>query len=215
MLYSPLLPHVAAGIVSPADIAVPLRRRLRRTLRVPCRILGVDLDDKVCVARTILGQDHAARWDYVGLCPGAVTRTLAIPGLTEYGREMKTLAEASYLHDHVLTELELGNAVSDDASRRAHCTFVVVKAGYAGAETAATVQAFAERASRRFINLRPEHLRWILVDVAPRVLPELGGELATEALRVLRQRGIEVRLGVSGELVTEDTVALSDGEVLA
>lgn len=215
MLYSPLLPHVAAGILSPADIAIPLRRTLRRTLRVPCWIVGVDLDDKVCVARTILGQDHTVGWDRLVLCPGAVTRTFAIPGLTRHGRGMKTLAEASYLHDHVLAEMELGNAVSDEASRRAHCTFVVVGAGYAGAETAATVQAFTQHALRRFIHLRPEHLRWVLVDVAPRVLPELGEQLAGEALRILQQRGIEVRLGTSVQEVTEHTVALSDGETLA
>lgn len=214
MLYSPLLPHVAAGILSPADIAIPLRRTLRRTLRVPCWIVGVDLDAKVCVARTILGQDHTVGWDRLVLCPGAVTRTFAIPGLTEHGRGMKTLAEASYLHDHVLAELELFNAVNDEASRRAHCTFIVVGAGYAGTETAATVQAFTRHALRRFIHLRPEHLRWVLVDVAARVLPELGEQLANEAFRILQQRGIEVRLGASIQEVTERTVTLSDGETL-
>ena len=215
MLYSPLLPQVAASILSPSDIAVPLRRTLHRTLRAPCWIVGVDLDAKVCVARTIFGENHAVHWDRLVLCPGAVTRTFAIPGLTRYGRGMKTLAEASYLHDHVLAELELGNAVTDEARRRAHCTFVVAGAGYAGVETAATVQTFAHHALRRFIHLRPEDLRWVLVDVAPRVLPELGEHLGDEALRILRQRGIEVRLGVGVQEVTKDTVALSDGEVLA
>jgi NADH:ubiquinone reductase (H+-translocating) len=215
MLYSPLLPHVAAGILNPADIAVPLRRALRRTLRAPCWIVGIDLADKVCVARTILGQEHAVRWDRLVLCPGAVTRTFSIPGLTQYGRGMKTLAEASYLHDHVLAELELGNVTVDPRARTAHCTFVVVGAGYAGAETAATLQAFTQHALRRFINLRPEHLRWILVDAAPRVLPELGEVLGGNALRILRQRGIEVRLETSIDHVNEDSVQLSDGEAIA
>lgn len=173
---SPLLPHVAASILTPADIAVPLRRSLHRTLRAPCWIVGVDLAARAAVARIILGQDHAVRFDRLVLCPGAVTRTFSIPGLARYGRGLKTLAEASYLHDHVLAELELGNAVGDEQQRAAHCTFVVVGAGYAGAETAATMEAFTRHALRRFINLRPEHLRWILVDVAPTVLPELGNE---------------------------------------
>lgn len=214
MLYSPLLPHVAASTLSPADIAVPLRRTLRRTLRVPCWIVGVDLDEKICVARTILGDEHAVSWDRLVLCPGAVTRTFSIPGLTEYGRGLKTLAEATYLHDHVVAELELGNAERDETARRAHCTFVVVGAGLAGAEAAATLQTFTEHALRRFINLRSGHLRWVLVDVAPQVLPELGEQLATEALHILRQRGIDVRLGVGVQQVTENAVALSDGEVL-
>jgi len=127
---------------------------------------------------------------------------------------MKTLAEASHLHDHVLAELELGNASSDPKQRSAHCTFVVVGAGYAGAETAAILQALTQHALRRFINLRPSELRWILVDVAPRVLPELGDRLGDAALRTLRQRDMDVRLGVSVEAVTANTVQLSDGAVL-
>ncbi|PJE25389.1 MAG: hypothetical protein CK431_00970 [Mycobacterium sp.] len=109
MLYSPLLPHVAAGILKPADIAIPLRRTLRHTLRAPCRIVGVDLADRVCIARSIDGREHAVHWDRLVLCPGAVTRTFAIPGLERFGRGLKSLAEASYLHDHVLAELELAN----------------------------------------------------------------------------------------------------------
>ncbi|MGH3409821.1 MAG: NAD(P)/FAD-dependent oxidoreductase [Streptosporangiaceae bacterium] len=214
MLYSPLLPHVAAGILSPADIVVPLRRSLQRTLRAPCWIVGADLGDKVCIARTILGQEHAVHWDRLVLCPGAVTRTFSIPGLTAHGRGMKSLAEASYLHDHVLAELELGNAVRDLQRRAAHCTFVVVGAGYAGAETAATLEAFSEHALGRFLNLGRSDLHWILVDLAPHVLPELGPELGAEALRILRRRGIDVRLETSVARVEPDAVHLSDGQVV-
>lgn len=214
MLYSPLLPHVAAGILGPADIAVPLRRSLRRTLRAPCWIIGADLADGVCIARTITGREHPVAWDRLVLCPGAVTRTFDIPGLASFGRGMKTLAEASFLHDHVLAELEMGNAVSDAATRAAHCTFVVVGAGYAGAETAATMQAFTQHALRRFINLSTEHLRWILVDVADRVLPELGPQLGSTALQILRRRGIEIRLGTSISEVQADSVHFSDGQVV-
>jgi NADH:ubiquinone reductase (H+-translocating) len=214
MLYSPLLPHVAAGVLTPPDVAVSLRRSLRRTLRAPCSIVGVDLDAGVAVARTILGEDHAMSWDRLVLCPGAVTRTFSIPGLERYGRGMKTLAEATYLHDHVLAELELADAVTDEQRRAAHCTFIVVGAGYAGSETAATLQSFTSRALRRFINLRPEHLRWVLVDVAPHVLPELGDQLGAAALAMLQRRGIDVRLGTQVTEVTEDRVVLSDGQNL-
>lgn len=214
MLYSPLLPHVAAGNLTPPDVAVPLRRALHRTLRVPCQIIGVDLDGRACIARTILGEKHVVRWDRLVLCPGAVTRTFAIPGLERYGRGMKTLAEARHLHDHVLAELELGNTVSDPRRRAAHCTFVVVGAGYAGSETAAVLQSFTARALDRFLNLRRADLRWILVDVASQVLPELGERLGTDALGMLRRLGIEVRLGTSVREVRADDVVLSDGDVV-
>ena len=69
---------------------------------------------------------------------------------------MKTLAQATHLHDHVLAELELGNAVADAQRRAAHCTFVVAGTGYAGVETAAALHLLTRRLLPRFINLRPE-----------------------------------------------------------
>lgn len=212
MLYSPLLPHVAAGTLNPTDIAVPLRRTLHRTLRAPCSIIGVDLERKVCVAHPVIGKDHLVPWDRLALCPGSVTRTFSIPGLIDHGRGMKTLAEARGLRDHVLAQLELGNTVSDPAERASHCTFVVVGAGYAGAETAALLQSFTRRALSRFINLRPHDLHWMLVDVAKSVLPELGEELGATALGMLHKQGIDVRLGVSVEKVEQTVVHLSDGD---
>jgi NADH dehydrogenase len=79
---------------------------------------------------------------------------------------------------------------------------------------AANLQAFTDRALHRFLNLRPQHLRWVLVDVAPRILPELGARLGSEALTMLRHRGMDVRLGTSVSKVSEDRVVLSDGQAL-
>ena len=215
MLYSPLLPQVAAGVITPQAAAVSLRRTLRRTLRAPCSITGIDLDARACVAQAVTGEVHTVAWDYLVLCPGAVTRTFGTPGGEQYGRGMKTLAQATHLHDHVLAELELGNAVGDERRRRAaHCTFVVAGAGYAGVETAAALHLFTRRLLPRFINLRPGDLRWVLADVAPRVLPELGGKLSAAALGMLRQRGIDVRLGTGIAEITESAVRLTDGAEL-
>ena len=127
---------------------------------------------------------------------------------------MKTLAEATYLHDHVLAELELGNAVTDKQRRTAHCTFVVAGAGYAGTETAANLRSFASHAPLRFINLRPADLSFVIVDAAPHVLPELGDHLGAEALTILQRCGLDVRLNTQVTEVSQDRVVLSDGQML-
>ena len=206
MLYSPLLPQVAAGVITPQAAAVSLRR----TLRTLCSITGIDLDARACVAQAVTGEVHTVPWDYLMRCPGAVTRTFRTPGGEQYDRGMKTLAQATHLHDHVLAELELANAVSDKQRRAAHCAFTAAGAGYAGVETAAALHLFTRRLLPRFINLRPEHLRWVLADVAPHVLPELGGKLSAAALGSLRQRGIDVRLGTGIAEITESAVRLTD-----
>lgn len=88
---------------------------------------------------------------------------------------------------------------------------MVAGAGYAGVETAATLHLFTRRLLPRFINLRPEHLHWVLADVAPHVLPELGGSLSAAALGRLRQRGIDVRLGTGIAELAGSAVRLTDG----
>ena len=199
MIYSPLLPQVAAGWLSPMAVAIPLRRTLRRTALVPGAVIGLDLDARACVVRTITGETRVERYDLVVLTPGNVTRTFKnMPGLERYARGMKTLAEAVYLHDHVLAQVELADAASSEQERIERCTFVVVGGGYSGTETAAALHLASMRSLPRYPHLRPEHVRWILVDAAPQIMPELGAKLSQQAMSLLERKGIEVVLQTSG-----------------
>jgi NADH dehydrogenase len=214
LLYSPLLPNVAAGVVEPRHIAVGLHTALRRARVLLGHVVAVDVQGHTATLRRLDGSDHQLAWDRLVLAPGGVTRTFSIPGVAEHGLGLKTLAEAAYLRDHVLRELDSADAADDPARRRACCTFVVVGAGYSGTETAAQMQLVTMRAAAEYPRLGPEDMRWVLVDLAPRVLPELGRRLGDDAMKVLRRRGVEVRLGTTVEEATEGTVRLSDGEVI-
>jgi NADH:ubiquinone reductase (H+-translocating) len=214
LLYSPLLPNVAAGVVEPRHIAVGLHTALRRARVLLGHVVAVDVQGHTATLRRLDGSDHELAWDRLVLAPGGVTRTFSIPGVAEHGLGLKTLAEAAYLRDHVLRELDSADAADDPARRRACCTFVVVGAGYSGTETAAQMQLVTMRAAAEYPRLGPEDMRWVLVDLAPRVLPELGRRLGDDAMEVLRRRGVEVRLGTTVEEATGDKVRLSDGEVI-
>ncbi|MFJ1708146.1 NAD(P)/FAD-dependent oxidoreductase [Kitasatospora sp. NPDC088346] len=213
-LYLPLLPHVAAGVLTPQSVAVSLRRSLRRTHIVPGGAIGVDPRSKVCVVRKITDEVTAERYDYLVLAPGSVTRTFDIPGLTDYARGMKTLAEATYVRDHVIAQLDLASATRDERERESRLQFVVVGGGYAGTETAACLQRLTTAASRRYPRLDPRLIKWHLIDIAPKLMPELGDKLGVTALQILRERGIEVSLGVSVAEVGAETVKFTDGRVL-
>ncbi|WP_019633787.1 NAD(P)/FAD-dependent oxidoreductase [Actinomadura atramentaria] len=213
-LYQPLLPQVAAGVLDPRSIAGPLHRLLRRTQLVPGSAVGVDLGAQAVEVSTIDGRTTTLPYDRLVLCPGSVTRTFDIPGLHEHGHGMKNLAEAVYLRDHVVAQLELASIARDPAERAARCGFLVVGGGYSGVETAANLQLLTAQAMRSFPRLDPALLSWTLVDVADRLLPELGGRLGDVALRKLGRRGIDIRLGVSLERLTEDQAVLTDGRVL-
>ncbi|MEU1200893.1 NAD(P)/FAD-dependent oxidoreductase [Streptomyces sp. NPDC005813] len=214
-LYLPLLPHVAAGVVTPQSVAPSLRRILRRTALLPGSVIGVDPEAKVCVVRKITGELVDVSYDYLLLTPGSVTRTFDIPGLLDEARGMKTLAQAVCLRDHVIGQLDLAAATSDDGERTARLQFVVVGGGYAGTETAACLQRLTTAAAKRYHpRLDPGLVQWHLVDVAPKLLPELGDRLGASALRMLSERGVRISLETSVASVTEDKVTLTDGRVL-
>ncbi|GHF53864.1 MULTISPECIES: NAD(P)/FAD-dependent oxidoreductase [Streptomyces] len=214
-LYLPLLPQVASGVLTPQSIALSLRRSKKyRTRIIPGGAIGVDLASKVCVVRTITDQIVNERYDYLVLAPGSVTRTFDIPGLVDNAFGMKTLAEAAYIRDHVISQLDLADASQDPAERAARLQFVVVGGGYAGTETAACLQRLTHAAVKRYPRLDPSLIKWHLIDIAPKLMPELGDKLGRSAQEILRRRGIEISLGVSIEKAGPTEVTFTDGRVV-
>ncbi len=214
-LYLPLLPQVASGVLTPQSIAVSLRRSKRyRTRIIPGGAIGVDLKAKVCVIRTITDQIVNEPYDYIVLAPGSITRTFDIPGLTDNAFGMKTLAEAAYIRDHVISQLDLADASQDPAERAARLQFVVVGGGYAGTETAACLQKLTHAAVKRYPRIDPSLIKWHLIDIAPKLMPELGDKLGRSAQKILARRGIDVSLGVSIAKAGPEEVTFTDGRVV-
>ena len=213
-LYLPLLPQVAAGVLTPQSVAVSLRRMLHRTRIIPGGAIGVDPRAKVCVIRKITDEIVNEEYDYIVLAPGSVTRSFDIPGLADHARGMKTLAEAAFVRDHVISQLDLADAATDRDERISRLQFVVVGGGYAGTETAACLQRVTTSAVKRYPRLNPNLIKWHLIDIAPKLMPELGDKLGATALDVLRKRGIEVSLGVSIAEAGEESVKFTDGRVI-
>lgn len=212
MLYTPLLPEAAAGTIEPRHVVVPLRQALRRTRVRVGNVTAVDLERRTCDYVTAGGSERTLGWDRLVVALGSVSRMFPVPGLAEHAVGFKTLAEAIHLRNHVLEQLELADATEDPEERRARLGFVVVGAGYAGTELIAELQALVRRALRLYPGLRQSDTRWVLADMAPKVLPELGGRLSDVALQVLRERGIEIRLGTTLEQVGPDWVRFTGGE---
>ncbi|MFI7079158.1 NAD(P)/FAD-dependent oxidoreductase [Micromonospora sp. NPDC049903] len=210
-LYLPLLPEVAAGVVEPGRIAVPLTGTLNGVRVVIGEADHVDLQNRWVGFTQPEGERNRLAYDRLILAVGSVNKLLPIPGVTEYAHGFRGLPEALYLHDHVVRQIELAEQAEDPAEQQARATFVVVGAGYTGTEVAAHGQLFTDEltAQRPRLPIRP---KWMLLDVAPRVLPELDRRMSRTADRVLRRRGVDVRMGTSVAVATADGVTLTDGE---
>jgi NADH dehydrogenase len=211
-LYLPLMPQVAGGLVDSRHIRASLTRRLRRTRFVLGTVNHVDAQKKVVSWAGPEGSAGEADYDRLILTAGSVNKLLPIPGLADYAHGFRSLAEAMYLRDHIIRQLELASVATDPEEREARCTFVVVGAGYTGTEVAAQGQLMTTRVARTMPGLAGQQIRWMLLDTAPRLLPQLDPRLSKTADRVLRRRGVEVRTGQSVADALDGYVQLSTGE---
>lgn len=214
MLYQPLLPNVAVGLLNPRSIMVPLTTTLRRVHLVRATARRVDLNAQVIQLQSFGGRDERIEYDQLVLAPGSVTRLFDIPGLAEHALGFKTTAEALYLRDLVLRRLEWAADEPDREKRRSLLTFVVVGAGYAGTELVAQSAVMTRAMVDKFSELDASDLHWLLLDTASTVLPELGDHLGQASLKVLKRRGVDVRLKTTIQAMDGDSVTLTDGDVL-
>lgn len=210
MLYTPLLPDVAGGVVDGRFVTIPLAGTLGGVGKVRGRVDKVDLEQHTLSFTDLEQRSCSLSWDRLVLTPGSVTRLFHIPGLATHARGLKSVAEALYLRDHFLEQLELSCLESDDESARARRTIVVVGASYSGTELTAQLRALADAAAKH-MDFEADDVKFLLLDLAQQVMPEVGERLGRKATNVLRRRGVDIRLGLTLKEVHADHVLLSDG----
>ncbi|PRY01864.1 NAD(P)/FAD-dependent oxidoreductase [Allonocardiopsis opalescens] len=211
MTYQPFLPEAAAGNLSPRHVVVPLRRVLRRVEVLNGRAVRIDHAARTVEFEPNAGPNREIGYDVLVMAAGSVSRTLPVPGLAEWGIGFKTVGEAIHLRNHVLQQLDTADSTTDADERRKALTFVFVGAGFAGVEAIAELEDMARDACALYPSIRPEDLRFHLVEASDRILPEVGPEMGRWALDQLRGRGVEIRLGTRLESAVDQHIRLSDG----
>ncbi len=214
MLYTPLLPEAAAGMLEPRHVVTPLRDLLKRTYLRMGAVSGHDPVARTVELTTHDGEVEELPYDQLLVAFGSVSRSLPVPGLDQHAIGFKSLADAIWIRNHLVETLEEANATEDPARREALLTYVFVGGGYAGLEALAELQDFVADAIQRYPRARLHGMKWILVEAAGRVLPEIDAGLAEYACGELRGRGIDIRLGTTLNRVEADRVELSTGESL-
>ena len=207
MLYTPLLPEAASGTIEPRHVVVPLRQMCPHAELVLGDIARHDRERRSVVVESLAGEVEIG-YERLVIALGAITRTLPVPGLAEHGVGFKDLADAIALRNRILLQLERASIHPGDPSELG---FVFVGAGYAGVEALAELHDMAHAALRYYPELRGRPQRWVLVDAAPKILPEIPRRLGEYAARRLVKRGIEIHVGTTLESYDGVEAALADG----
>jgi NADH:ubiquinone reductase (H+-translocating) len=208
MLYTPMLPEAASGTLEPRHVVVPLRVMCPRAELLLGRATALDEEARSIHVVTEDAEVDVA-YDHLVVALGAVPRSLPVPGLAEHALGFKSLADAIYLRNHVLRELEAAAANPEDAER--HLTFVFIGAGYAGVEGLAELMDLARDALRYYPELRGARPRWVLADAAPKILPEIPPRLGEYAAAQLSKWGVDIRVSTTLDSVDAEGAVLSDG----
>ena len=207
MLYTPLLPEAGAGTLEPRHVVVPLRQMCPHTELLLGRVTGLDRDRHAVAAETLAGPVEIS-YERLVVALGAVARTFPVPGLLEHGVGFKDLADAIALRNRVLNQLERASIHPDAADELG---FVFVGAGYAGVEALGELNDLAHAALRFYPALRGVPQRWVLVDAAPKILPEIPRRLGAYAARHLERRGVEIHVGTTLESYDGREAVLANG----
>src|SRR3954464_1057333 len=212
MLFASMLPEAASGTLEPRHVVVPLRIMCPQADLILGRAVAHDPERRQVQVET---EEALVNVTYRNLVValGAIPRTFPIPGLAEHAMGFKDLADAIALRNHVLRRLEAAAAAPTEAHRRRELSFVFVGAGYAGVEALAELSDLARDALRFYpetVQTTPQH--WVLVDAAPKILPEIPPRLGEYAAEQLERRGVDIRVGTTLESIGAHEAVLSDGD---
>ncbi|WP_030270834.1 NAD(P)/FAD-dependent oxidoreductase [Streptomyces sp. NRRL B-24484] len=211
MTYLPFLPEAAGGNVAPRNLVAPLRSALKKAEVLTGAVTGVDHARKVATIQPAAGDSYELPFDYLVVATGSVSRTFPIPGLAEHGIGMKTVEEAISLRNHVMAQLDKAESTADADIRRKALTFVVVGGGFAGVETIAEIEDMARDAAKIYKTVSRDDMRFILVEAANRILPEMGPDLGLWTKEKLEERNIEIYIETSMDSCVDQHVVLKNG----
>ena len=211
--FLPLLYQVATAGLEPADVAYPIRTIFGHATNIRFRhaqVREVDHDRSV----VILEGGAEMAFDHLVVATGATAAYFGIPGASRYAMPLYSLADARRLRNRLLMSLEEADVAAEHANVK--LTFVVVGGGPTGVETAGALSELVRIAIRRDgLRIRPEDVRVLLVDLAPRLLTAFPENASRYALRELGSMGVEINFGRSVVEVEEGHIRFDDGERLA
>ena len=212
-LYYPLLVEAGVGTLEPRHVTIPFRAQVPEADFRMVEVTGVDFAQKRVRYHVVGGDDADVRYDHLVFALGSVTKVPdTIPGLKEYGFELKSLMDAIALRDRGIRLLELADTIDDPAKRRELLTFVIVGANFTGIELAGEYQAFMLEAVKRYPKIKASEIRVVVLEFGDRILGGTSETLAKWCMETLGKRGVDIRTKDTTTEIGEDFAQTKGGE---
>src|SRR6266851_4379848 len=217
-VFQPLLYQVATSVLTPGQIATPIRSVLRNqknTTVIMGEVTGVDKNQKCVIVSDADRQNVPIAYDYLILATGASHSYFGHNEFAEYAPGLKSLADAEAARNKILQAFETAEAEEDATRHRDLLTFILVGAGPTGVEMAGALAIFVRSTLKSdFRRIDPASARIVLVDMAPKVLGPFSESLSKAAKQRLENLGVEVRLGHSVDQIDAEGIVIA-GERIA
>lgn len=214
-LFAPLLYQVATAALSPADIAQPIRKILRRHRNVDVvlgEVTGVDPASR----RVDLADGGSLRYDRLIVAAGSTHSYFGHDDWEAWAPGLKTLDDARSIRSRVLLAFEQAEIATDAAERRRFLTTVVIGGGPTGIEMAGAIAELGRHAlARDFRHIDPRSARVLLVEAGPRILAAFPDRLAAYARDRLERLGVTVTTGVAVDHIDASGVTMAGRHVPA
>jgi NADH dehydrogenase len=191
-VFQPLLYQVALAVLSPADIAQPIRSILRKQANAEVlmeEVVGID----TAARRVVLRSGTALPYDYLAVAAGATHSYFGKDEWAQQAPGLKTIENALEIRRRVLLAFELAERQVVERGWHPPLNFVVIGGGPTGVELAGAICDIAQLYMRHdFRHIDPAKSRVLLLDGGPRVLAAYPPDLSAKAEASLKHLGVEV-----------------------
>ena len=208
-VFQPLLYQVATSVLTPGQIASPLRGLLssKNTTVLLGTVSDLDPDRKAVIVSNQDRVDVRVSYDYLILATGQTQNYFGHAEYEQLAPGLKNVADAVALRNKILTAFERAEAEEDPTRHKDLLTFVLVGAGPTGVEMASAIAVMVKSTLKRdFRRIDPSSARIVLVDRGPRPLGTFAAQLSQAALKRLKRLGVEVMSGTSVDAIDGEGV---------
>ena len=216
-IFQPLLYQVATAVLSPAEIAAPIRQlevKQRNLSVLLAEVTGVDVASSTIEASSPGLGNRKIAYDYLVVAAGARPSYFGHDEFAQFAPGLKNLSDAEAIRAKILSAFEVAATTEDEGERARQMTFVLVGAGATGVELAASLAQMVKVTLRgNFRSIDPAKASIILLDAGKRVLPTFAESLSRRVTRRLTNLGVKVLTGVKVETVDAQGVVAGGNRI--